>query len=139
MAYNVLIDTNIWLDIILKREPFQRSSFRALTLLKEKEYDIFFTATTITDIYYVARKAIGDEKTRKFLIGMLKSYKIAAVSKKEIQQALNSTMKDFEDAIQASIGFTNDCEWLLTRNEKDFEDSLIQPITPDELINDLVD
>jgi len=55
----ILLDTNIILDIALKREPFYAVSSTLLITLVDKNEQIFVTATSITDIYYIAKKDTG--------------------------------------------------------------------------------
>ena len=51
-----LIDTNIILDIALKRRPFFDASAKIFDLIDKNLLSGFVTATTITDIYYIFRK-----------------------------------------------------------------------------------
>lgn len=52
----LLFDTNIILDIALKRDPFYKDSAELLKLIDTEKITGFITATTITDIYYIAKK-----------------------------------------------------------------------------------
>jgi len=55
----VLLDTNVVLDILLKREQFFTDSLNAVELTlgsgENKGY-LFIPASTITDIYYIANR-----------------------------------------------------------------------------------
>ena len=55
----VLIDTNIILDYVLKREPFAQSALQCLDRLMEAKAKVWLTASTITDIYYVGPDRIA--------------------------------------------------------------------------------
>ena len=44
-------------------------------------------------------------------------------------------MKDFEDAIQSFAAEANDLEIIITRNKKDFSNSKLKILTPEEFLN----
>lgn len=46
---NILIDTNVLLDIILNRAPFAESAEQVFVVAKYAAIDFFMSATTITD------------------------------------------------------------------------------------------
>jgi predicted nucleic-acid-binding protein len=51
-----LIDTNIVLDVLLKREQFMEKSSNVMLLSEKKIIDGFVTASAITDIFYITEK-----------------------------------------------------------------------------------
>ena len=53
----ILIDTNIVLDIIQKREPFFADSYQALRKAIEADAECLISASAATDIFYMLRKA----------------------------------------------------------------------------------
>lgn len=55
----VLVDTNVILDIVLERQPFFQHSSKLLQSANQYNLELFLTATTITDLYYIVRKAKG--------------------------------------------------------------------------------
>ena len=58
----VLVDTNIILDVLLEREPFFSSAKALLQTIESRQIQGYLTATTLTDIFYIARKNKGIEK-----------------------------------------------------------------------------
>lgn len=52
---NVILDTNIILDIALERIEFYEDARNVMLLINQKSIKSFVTATTITDIYYVLK------------------------------------------------------------------------------------
>lgn len=53
---NILLDTNVLLDICLNRMPFVDDALEIFKAIELKKIKGHVTATTITDIYYIARK-----------------------------------------------------------------------------------
>ena len=63
----VLLDTNIILDVALQREPFFETAVQVFSMIDEGEIRGFLTASSITDIYYMSKKASGREKAIAFI------------------------------------------------------------------------
>ena len=68
-----MIDTNVILDVLLKREEFFESSKAVLTLCEDRKIQGFVSASTITDIFYLTRKALhSPDKTYQLIDALLK-------------------------------------------------------------------
>ncbi len=63
-----LFDTNIILDIALKRYPFFKDAFKLFELIDKNIITGNITATTITDIYYISKKEKGHNKSINFMV-----------------------------------------------------------------------
>ena len=133
----ILLDTNVIIDIALEREPFVKKSVELLRLINKQNIKAFVTATTVTDIYYITQKKTGHDKTIEFLKNLFEYIKIAGVDTVSILNALNSDMKDFEDAVQTETAKQFDIHTIVTRNKKDFKSSNLKVFSPDEYINEL--
>jgi len=67
---NVLIDTNVILDILLQREPHNKDAAK-INILSEKGYiRSYISASAVTDIFYIARKELKNTDT---VFGLLKN------------------------------------------------------------------
>lgn len=133
----LLIDTNIVLDVLLKREPFYHSAVKVMNLAQYDDVQEFVSASAITDIYYIAYKQIKDRELVIDLIRrLLTIVSVAAVSGQEIVQALDMGWKDFEDAVQYSVALMGEMEGIVTRNPKDYENADINIWLPEQIIKD---
>jgi predicted nucleic acid-binding protein len=132
----VLIDTNIILDIVLERQPFIKQARRVLQTA-QAGIVLFLTATTITDLYYITRKARGREIALSFIADLLQFVEVAGVDKDVIMQALRSDIADFEDAIQESAAKSQSINVIVTRNETDFENSVLEIHSPESFLKSL--
>lgn len=126
----VLLDTNIVLDIALKRMPYFNEAARLFELIDANKIVAHISATTITDIYYIAKREKGHDRALEFVIGLLEVVDILGIDKDVILSALLLNMKDFEDSIQVSAAEINSMDCLITRNERDFADSPVQVYNP---------
>ncbi len=133
----IIIDTNIILDIALKRREFYEKAKQLVEVSYLKAIPTFVTASSVTDIYYVLKKKRGHLHTINFLKNFFQIVDIANVDKDIIFEALNSEMKDFEDAVQTETAISNGIDIIITRNKKDYEHSGLQIFSPTEYINKL--
>ncbi len=118
----------------MKREPFFENSSQLFNLIDQNIISGNITASTITDIYYIAKKEIGHNIAIQFIEHILKIVDVVGIDKKIINKALKSDFKDLEDAIQATACELNDIDAIITRNKKDFGKANISIYTPDEFL-----
>jgi predicted nucleic acid-binding protein len=131
----ILFDTNIILDIALGREPFFIDS---ADVFKKIDNDViygFITATTITDIYYIAKKEKGHAIAIAFISNLIDVIDVLGIDKEIIIESLLSPFNDFEDAIQSISSRLNNIDYIITRNQKDFADSEIIAVGPKEFLS----
>jgi predicted nucleic acid-binding protein len=131
----LLIDTNIILDIALKREPFYKDSASVFKKIDNKNVFGFVTATTITDIYYIAKKDKGHLIAIEFISNLIQFIDLIGIDKEIILEALTTKFADFEDSIQSVASIYNGIDLIITRNTKDFTDSKVKAFTPIEFLN----
>lgn len=132
-----LFDTNVILDIALKRTPHFVAAAKLFELIDEEKITGFITATTITDIYYIAKKEKGYLSTVDFISSLVEVVEVVGVDREVILKALKSDLKDFEDAVQTSAAEMAGIDRLITRNKRDFTQSNLQIFTPNEFIESL--
>jgi len=130
----VLLDTNIILDIALKRFPHFEISSKIFELIDLKQIQAHITATTVTDIYYIAKKEKGNQLAIEFVINLIDIVEVIGVDKIVIQKALKSGFTDFEDAVQASAAAFNDIATIITRNKSDYSNTDLTILSPEELL-----
>lgn len=131
----LLVDTNVVLDVLLKREPFYENGAKVLKLSGREDVEEYVSASAITDIYYIAYRTMKDRvSVRKLLENLLKIVSVVAVSGEEINYALELEWEDFEDSVQYAVAQLNDMDGLVTRNVDDYKKSEITIYTPEQLL-----
>ena len=131
----LLIDTNVVLDVLLKRDPFFKAATEVLNLAQRSDVREYVSASAITDIYYIARRQMKDHAAVKDLLKrLLMVVSVAAVSEQEIQNALSLAWTDFEDSVQYSVALLNEMDGIVTRNPADYQGSSIQIWLPEQLL-----
>lgn len=133
-----LVDTNVVLDILLKRELFFEASYGVLKYAIEQGFECMVSASAITDIYYVLKRSFKDEtRAKQALEHLLQLLNVADVLGIDIQTALSSNIPDFEDAVQHAVAVRNGANLILTRNVKDYCNASIEIICPSDFLNRL--
>ena len=129
----MMIDTNVILDVLLQREPFYTGSKKVLRLCEQKKILGFVSASTITDIFYITRKATGSvDETYRVISSILKFVNVLSVSNDDVNRALQIKASDFEDCLLAVCAKSNKCDAIVTRNAKDFEPFDIPLLLPEQ-------
>lgn len=133
----LMVDTNVIIDIFTKRDPWFMDSYTALTqTLKSENNECLISASAATDIFYLLCKALGDrDKAKEVLETLSMIVTIADVNASDIQSALSSMMTDFEDAVVDAVAKRYGASYTLTRNTRDYQNSLVPAITPTDYLN----
>ena len=133
----LMIDTNIFLDVLLQREPLFESSKAVLKLCEDKKVQGFLSASSATDIIYIVRKGLqSTDSAYKALGSILDIVKILTVTNDDVLNAYIQKAANFEDCLLATCAKSNKCSAIVTRNKKDFKDFGIKLISPEELLNE---
>lgn len=113
----ILVDTNIILDALASKMPFSKDAEKIFLLAAQGKIDAFISASSITDIYYILRKYSSEKSSRDALLSLFQIFKVVPVSENECIKALESTIPDYEDALQDICASTAHMDWILTRDE----------------------
>ena len=132
----VLLDTNVLLDIYLNRMQFA-SAFHILQAQKENQIQGYISASSLTDIYYIARRQKGADIAREAVRLSLDTFGICAVNGRLLEEAYAVMGKDFEDDLQIASAQMCDLDVIVTRDKGDFEHSPLPVCTPDELLQEI--
>jgi len=122
----VLVDTNILLDFLLQREPFFQDAELLFQALDSGQVVGYVTATTLTDIFYVARRHTKNiELARQAVAKTLTVMVVCPVNRAILESAFASGLADFEDAIQIACAVSQRVEAILTRDKQGFVSSSV--------------
>lgn len=133
----LFLDTNVIMDLLGEREPFYTPAAKIATLADKGEVKIVVSALTYSTVFYLLSrfedKTIVKEKIRKFKV----IAETSDLTDRIIDKGLASKFSDFEDALQYYCALKTNCTILVTRNGKDFKNSDIPVLSPDEYLNSL--
>jgi predicted nucleic acid-binding protein len=129
----VFLDTNIIVDLIADRKPFSKFSIEIFKKAEENKIKLFTSSHSIATTHYLLKKYLEENLLRDVLYNLLDYITVVAVDTDVLKKGLRSKHKDFEDSIQILCASTiENIDCIVTRNIKDFRDSEILVLTPDE-------
>lgn len=131
----VLIDTNVIIDALTSREPWKKSAEKIFLLSADYTIDMYITASSATDIYYLVRKYLHSTEQAKQVMSKLYSFVgIVPVTGTDCVDALVSAVVDYEDAVVERATAKAGMDYIVTRNVKDFQKGMVKVILPDDFI-----
>ncbi len=134
----LLIDTNVVLDLLAKRIPFYESAALIFSLADKNKLKLSISSLTFANTNYVLNRLKSPMEARGLLQRFRVLVKILALNDKIIDLALNdSKFQDFEDGLHYHSAIQNDQDIIITRDLKDFKESRIPVMTPKEYLSSI--
>ena len=131
----VLIDTNIILDMLVKRQPYLEAAIKIVNLCTEKIIRGCLAAHTVSNLFYILRKEYSVTQRREMLMALCRVFEISEINGEKIAKALkNDQFEDFEDCLQDECAASLKADYIVTRNIKDFTNSKVLAIQPEEFL-----
>ena len=130
----VLIDTNVILDVLCKRQDFFEDSSMVMKYCEVDKIDGVISALSIPNIIYIMRKELDAEKTKDIIEKLQLIFTVADLKADDIKKALSLDFNDFEDALQSACASRIKADYIVTRNIIDFKNSRVIAIKPSELL-----
>lgn len=132
---NFFLDTNIVIDVLIDRKPFSDDGKIIFENGINKKIKLYISALSYATIYYYIKKSTSSHEKTMLILNKLNSFiETTDVNNTTIKNALNSNFKDFEDAIQYHSAKNKSIDAIITRNPKDFKNSSLLILTPDEAL-----
>ena len=134
---NLLIDTNILLDVLQKREPFFEASVSVWRRCERGAAYGWISAMSVPDIVYILRKELTPAKTAEVYESLSMLFRIAALIPADLALAADMRWKDYENAVQAATAERLGCDAIITRSVRDYEGSSVPAVTPEDFLKSL--
>jgi len=130
----LMLDLNVLLDVVQKRQPHYPASAEILDIALKERCGVI-PAHALTTLHYLITKHADKAMADEFLDWLLQKFSIATTSMETFLLARQLKMPDFEDAVVSANAQEQGCEYIITRNRKDFKNSSIQALTPAEFLS----
>ncbi len=132
----VLLDTNIIMDALQERQPFDIAAKKILLLGQSGKIDCCFTANAATDIFFLYSKARNMKEANAALGFLLNTYKVVPITQADCLKALALPNEDFEDSLVEVCAKSINADYIVSRDEEFARiASGVKVIKPDELIS----
>jgi predicted nucleic acid-binding protein len=135
----VLLDTNIVIDAIAARSPFEKAAQEIVVLTASKKITAAITANTAGDIYYLAGKYLSDEAQRMAVLKKLFSiFDIVSVDRTSCLDAFDTGIPDYEASLLAACAARWKASYIITRDQKTkFQNSPVPALSPQTFLERL--
>ncbi|MEO8820275.1 MAG: PIN domain-containing protein [Ginsengibacter sp.] len=137
MICKIFLDSDIFLDILLFREPHFESSVSIFHLRIEQEVELFTSPSIILNINYIAQKQYNKEKALKGVSEILKIVEIVETTGEILINCFNHKYVDVEDAVQYfTASQNNSIKYFITRNVRHFrfKNTDLKILTPTDFL-----
>ena len=131
---SALLDLNVILDVLQRREPFYEMSARVLAAAETGLVEGWLAAHSLTTLFYLLARYHSAEQARVALTDLLTFLSVAAVDQTVIEQALNLPYPDFEDAVQMMAAVRSGVQYVVTRDVRDYKAGPLPALQPVELL-----
>ena len=129
----ILIDTNVLIDFIAKRELFYVFSEKIIDFCRQEIIDGAIAGHSVLNAMYILRKNFSLSELKAIFLNLCEFLYIEPVDFEKILSALkDDNFSDFEDCVQMQCALNFRADYIVTRDIKDFRGSEIPAVTPED-------
>jgi len=125
-----LIDINVLLDVLGERQPFLADAERVWTAAETRQVEGLISADSFSTLYYLLRQASNARTAQRGLSLLLSVFEIVELDKQIVQQALDSPVRDFEDAVQYHCAVRGKADCIVTRDLRHYRHAELPVMSP---------
>ena len=133
----MLIDNNVLIDVAIDRPPHSLTSRTLIELIERNSTTAYIAWHSVATFYYVVSRGLDGATARSYVTWMTDFMTVVSTGHAEMNYALSLPMGDFEDAMQVAAARAAGVRYVITRNIRDFTNSPILAITPEQALQDL--
>ncbi|AFU67724.1 nucleic acid-binding protein containing a PIN domain [Psychroflexus torquis ATCC 700755] len=131
----LLIDTNIVIDLLAKRDKFYDEAADLFSRADKKELELSISSLTFANTNYILTKLKSAKEAREILRKFKVLVELLSLDDKITELALSDdNFPDFEDGLQYYSAIENQIDVIITRNKKDFKNSKIPVLSAKEYL-----
>lgn len=134
----ILVDTNVLLDVIERREPQFAHSAALIERVIRGDLEAGIAAHGVTTLHYLVARTAGNDRAEQVLDWLLEHFSVVQIGPAEIARARAMRMRDFEDAVVAAAALAAGCSHIVTGNVRDFAESPVPAVLPEEFSIDAI-
>jgi predicted nucleic acid-binding protein len=138
MVYKkIFVDSDILLDLLLKRESFVHHSQRLLKKAQEHTVKLYTSTLILANIHYLLNKNTNKTIAKESIRLLTLIISILPFEADDINSAINSEHTDFEDTIQFYIAQKHKCDLIISRNLKHYKKFDLPVLTAEQFLRTL--
>ena len=131
----LLIDINIVIDLLSKRDEFYDEAADLFSRADKKELELTISSLTLANTNYILTKFKSSKEAREILRKFKVLVELLTLDDKITELALSDdNFSDFEDGLQYYSAIENQIDIIITRKKRDFKNSKIPVLTAKEFL-----
>lgn len=130
MKPHLFFDTNVLLDVVLRRPVFSAASASAWALCETGAARGFVSAISLNNVHYVAAKFIGRDAALAAVRLILSVFAVVPLDAAILREAADVPHKDFEDDIQLASALRCGASCILSRDRAHYPPGILPVLAP---------
>ena len=130
----LLIDTNVMLDLLVPREPWEKEALLIKGMAYFGDADLWVPAKSFTDIFYVMRRSFDSETVQRLFLELEGVFHLCSLEESEVFACCRQSWPDLEDCLVAYCAEKVKADYLVTRDAGGFPHSTVPAVTPQEFL-----
>lgn len=130
----ILVDLNVVLDVVQRRDPHYRSSAAVIDRVVRGDVSACLPAHALTTVHFLVNRYRDAATAEHTIDWLLRWFGVAGVTRAELERARALGWSDFEDAVVAAAADAAGCAAIVSRNVGDFVASPVPALTPEEYL-----
>lgn len=130
MTTNLLLDTNVIIDYLGRREPFFEKVKDVIASGYFGDAKLWMAAQSAADAFYVLSRYAPSEQIQRALLRIFEVVEPVSLTAVELTRAAQLEWPDYEDCLIALSAQKADASFIITRDEAGFGASPIATLSP---------
>lgn len=131
---NLLLDTNVVIDYLGRQEPFFEDAERVMAIGFFGDAKLWAPVQSFKDAFYVLAHYVDSSKIQGAIATLLDLVHPVDLTGNDLARATKLKWADFEDCLVAVSANKVNADYLVTRDRRGFERSLVPAVSPAELL-----
>ena len=129
----IFLDSDVIIDLLAKRDHYLDAA-ELFSIIQNKKIQAYTTPLVLANVDYIITKYSTGQKSIKAIRTLRKYLSILPMDENTVDRAINSAIKDFEDALQYYAAEAQAVDFIVTRNEKDYKKGDLKIVTAEECV-----
>ena len=127
---NLLLDTNVVIDYVGKREPFYEHAKQLLIAGFFKDVKLWVSAQSMKDAYCILSDKASQLQVQRALRSFLKEVSVVSLSAEDAARGLELEWDDYEDCLISLCAMNAKARYIVTRDARGFHRSSVPTMSP---------
>jgi len=130
----LLIDTNVMLDLLVRRQPWEREALLIRGMAYFGDAELWVPAKSFTDLFYIMTKEFPSDCVQQLFLECRKDFHLCSLNEEDVFEACHRSWSDFEDCLVSVCAEKVKADWIITRDASGFLKSKVAVLTPKEFL-----